>query len=280
MLNKTVKQLYGCNPKLYAFDDVASVTKGYAKELFGKQVGPTPAHIGIEVEIEHAENYDMLDRALWRIESDGSLRNGMELITCPVRDENLYYALASLDSFFNANREAEFSHRCSMHIHINAASMTYEQLVVFMGFYLTVENIFFDAFFPHRKGNNYCYPLTNVELTTDDLDKSRLSKEVWKYAALNAANLRTYGTLEFRQHCGTKSVEQLLVWIKTILNIYNYAQKTSLKEFTAALYELNTTSGYNEYVRRALPDWNVPISTDNMYDSVTAAKYFLSKQEV
>src|SRR5690606_20552787 len=134
---------------------------------------------------------------LWRVIPDNSLRNGIELVSYPLKGKSLYYALADLHRFFHKNQKANFSHRCSMHVHMNVSDVTYEQLLVMTAFYLTVEGIFFDTFFRTRKGNNYCYPLVATQLEQSDLEKGQLSRDVWKYAAVNMYHLRDYGTMEF-----------------------------------------------------------------------------------
>ena len=159
---------------------------------------------------------------------------------------------------------------------LEAVELTMEQLYVLVGTYMSVENLIFNSLFPTRKGNNYCFPLNNVLLEKHDLDRVRLNKETWKYAALNLYHLRDFGTLEFRHHPGTKSVHELLKWIQILGNLYTWAQKTSLKDFKTLLMNLNTTSEYMEYVHQALPNLSAKVCTDDMYHAVTAAKVFVN----
>lgn len=274
MLSKTVTELYGGRANVAELGSGTALTKSRAGVLFPSQ-STLPSLIGIEVEIEQAGNPGAADETFWRAVPDNSLRNGIELVSYPLNSPQVYKALAALDIFFTMNVRSVFSHRCSNHVHINVSNCTKEQLLVMVGFYLTVEGLFFDTFFPTRKGNNYCYPLVSTQLEIGDISRDNLSRDVWKYAAINLYHLRDYGTIEFRQHPGTKDVTKLLEWIKTISNIYTYGTTTRLDEFLTVLKELNTTSGYHEYVRKALPDWPYPIDADSMYDGVTAAKYFL-----
>lgn len=278
MHGKTLKALYGGGGALALYGEPKRETVAYASRLFsGSHSFPTA--VGIEVEIERATRTGIVDQALWRVIPDASLRDdGIELVSAPLQGQEILNALANLNQFYQGNPRAQFSHRCSIHVHIDVQKMTYEQLLVFMGFYLTVEDVFFAVFFPDRKGNNYCFPLVSTQLTQRNIERDQLTREVWKYAAVNLYHLRDFGTLEFRQNPGTKDVNQLLAWIKTIHNIYEYARKTPLKEFLTVLNDLNTTSGYTEYIRGVLPDWQYPIEPDNMYDAVTAAKYFLNRK--
>jgi hypothetical protein len=276
MYSQTVTKLYGCLPEMLKYGIPLEETRLHARKMFSRESPLFPTATGIEVEIEDVRN-PTVDPGLWRFTNDSSLRNGIELISHPLENGEILSALSALDIFYKRNSGAVFSHRCSIHIHLNVSQITYEQLIVMLGFYLTVENLFFAAFFPHRKGNNYCYPLANTQMTQNDISRRRLSRETWKYAAVNCYHLMDFGTLEFRQHPGTKDVFQLLTWIKTLQNIFTYAQETKLDDFKEVLWGLNTSSGYTEYVRRALPDWTVPVEPDHMYDAVTAAKYFISK---
>lgn len=280
MYSKTIKSIYGGGGALTLHDNPRKESVQNAIKLFGSELRHEfPTAVGIEVEIEQATRFGSVDEAYWRTIPDTSLRNdGVELVSAPLQQRQIFEALANLQKFYEANPRSEFSHRCSIHVHVDVQKMTYEQLLVMIGFYLTAEGIFFDSFFPDRKGNNYCFPLTSVQLTQKDIQKRALRREVWKYAAVNLYHLTDFGTLEFRQHPGTKNINDLLAWIKTIHNIVTYAQRTPLKEFLTTLNELNTTSGYTEYVRAVLPDWAHPIEPGNIYDSVTAAKYFLHQK--
>src|SRR5690606_34484757 len=129
------------------------------------------------------------------------------------------------------------------------------------------------------KGNAFCVPLTSYNIERAHLHRSNLSKDTWKYAAINLYHLRDYGTLEFRHHPGTRDVKAILGWIRTIEDIYNFAKKTKHTDMMDILMDLNTSSGYVEFVRAGLPHWEFPIEADQMYDSVTAAKFFLSSKD-
>lgn len=273
MYSHTVEAVYRSRPMVLELPHVAYTSKVAAREKFPFKYR-TPTTIGIEVEIENVSG-SPIDETRWHVERDASLRNGIELISYPLRDNEVLEALGGLSVWFDSNPLSVFSHRCSNHIHVDVTKLTYEQLLVFIGFYLTAENLFFDAFFPTRKGNNYCFPLNNTTLTQESIKRENLIVEIWKYAALNLYHLKDYGTVEFRHHPGTKDVEDLFSWIKTCLAIYDFAKRTKMPEFKEMLAGLNTSSGYSEYIRKALPDWRHPINADQMYDSVTAAKYFI-----
>lgn len=275
MLNYSVERFYGPDGARRVPLEYETKTEHFCEQLFRDKYS-FPARVGIEVELENIQN-GTIDPNLWRLVPDNSLRNkGYEAVSYPLAGNEILLALAALHLWYEKNPKSEFSHRCSIHVHLEAVELTMEQLYVLVGTYMSVENLIFNSLFPTRKGNNYCFPLNNVLLEKQDLDRVRLNKETWKYAALNLYHLRDFGTLEFRHHPGTKSVHELLKWIQILGNLYTWAQKTSLKDFKTLLMNLNTTSEYMEYVHQALPNLSAKVCTDDMYHAVTAAKVFVN----
>lgn len=275
MLNQTVGYHFGAGDKDFPVAIVPRNLIPRRTELFPNAC-VLPTHIGIEVELERVAFPFEIDHNYWNVVADQSLRNqGFEAVSKPLHPGEVSTALTALDFWFQANPISEFSHRCSIHVHLDCTKLTVEQLYVLIGTYICVENLFFKELFPTRKGNAYCFPLNGLLLRHEDIQRKSLTKDVWKYAALNLYHLKDYGTLEFRHHPGTKDVRDIMKWIQILCDLYNYAQKTPFKLFKTLLMSLNTTSEYMDLVTSAIPSLPAKFEVQDIYHAVTTAKVLL-----
>lgn len=217
-------------------------------------------YIGIEVEIENVKyafsadspraprtNYfEWKDNGIilpelgkhWFIVKDNSLRQGSEFIfNGPKKGKGIIEALNSLDQFFTVYKQngkgPEVSDRCSIHCHLDVRDLTEYQLNNLLMVYVLFERVLFAYVDPSRLKNNYCRPITDSsfkhiltsikENSSPDrfgsvLDVIKSSCD--KYSALNLLPLRSFGTVEFRHHQGTTSMnEEVLDWVNIILCI-------------------------------------------------------------
>jgi hypothetical protein len=284
MLSYTVARMYSPVAHVEEVERISSrhyemLAKG-VREIFGKGVEyPIPSNFGIEIEIEHVPDNVIPETMYWNVVQDASLRNnGVEFVSRPLLPHALLPALSEMDYVFGLLPKGRgvFSHRCSIHVHIDVTRLTVEQVHVLLAAYMSIENLLFNSMFPDRKGNNYCFPLTSTNLSSDLLVRSRLTKDIWKYCAVNCSHMRGYGTIEFRHHPGTKDMRNLFNWIKIISELYTFAQRTTIKDLKVVLDDLNTSSGYVNYVNNLIPSLAVPVNVEEMYDSVTCAKVYLN----
>ena len=249
------------------------------REIFSEDMEyPIPSNFGIEIEIENVPDPGP-ETMSWNMVQDASLRNnGVEYVSRPLLPHAVLPALAEMDYLLLSLPKGRgvFSHRCSIHVHIDVTRLTVEQVHVLLAGYMSIENLLFNSMFPDRKGNNYCFPLTSTNLSSDLLVRSRLTKDIWKYCAVNCSHMRGYGTIEFRHHPGTKDMRNLFNWIKIISELYTFAQRTTIKDLKVVLDDLNTSSGYVNYVNNLIPSLAVPVNVEEMYDSVTCAKVYLN----
>ncbi len=227
-------------------------------------------YVGIEVEIENVKysfhsdgpraprlNYfEWRDDGLtlpelgkhWYIVKDNSLRQGSEFIfNNPKRGKQIIEALNSLNQFLSVYRQygkgPEVSDRCSIHCHLDVRDLTEQQLSTLLMVYILFERVLFAYVDPSRLKNNYCRPITDSSFKqvlatikeNSSPDKFSSVLEVVKsscdkYSALNLLPLRSFGTVEFRHHQGTTSMnEEVLDWINIILSI-KLAASLSIEE--------------------------------------------------
>ena len=275
MLDLSVKKAYGSHPGIGDLSPLAPKLKSTYGDVSGFK---TPTYVGIEVEMEKqtlpAATY------LWKCIEDGSLKDvGKEYISLPLKDEFVIYALEEYEKgILKYNPKTEFSHRCSIHVHMDVTKLTVGQLRALMATYLATENLFFALVQDHRIGNSYCYPLMDLCPVWEQFLPEELS-ENYKYAALNPHHLRDFGTLEFRQHGGTKDKKEILNWIETILQLYRFVESKNPLEVAAQINQLNTVSNYFEFIQEVFGKKANQFAGMRLYPmlrtNVTAAKVFL-----
>lgn len=196
------------------------------------RIGP---QVGIELEYEHFGGHGDA-YPYWRGAVDHSLRErGMELISIPLKPIQVVPALRTV-KIMPGFKPSIASERCGLHIHLNASDLTLRQLWCVMAFYALVEPYVFKTFAPTREDNHFCVPLwkdgRQVRQLYEDVQGLRrnIAKALHvlkgcKYSAMNTATLGKFGTLEFRQHPGTKSLLEVAQWAKFIISLREEALK-------------------------------------------------------
>ena len=220
-------------------------------------------YMGIEVEVEKVPPFPPIIG--WNPTPDGSLRNnGMEFVSTPVRGQNVHYLLHSLMGHLKAGG-AEFTERTSIHVHMNVRRLTIEQLVTLLITYIVVEKSIYR--FIHKAGfersrNIFCVPLSEsqhylgVPYLVYLLKQNEIGALVdsihdfWrKYSGLNLLPITTQGTVEFRQLGGTFDTNLILDWINIIQSLRTFALQTTLEQATRLIFDLNTNSNYQNFLR-------------------------------
>ena len=202
------------------------------------------APIGIEIEVEGFVERDFPKCVYWRTKEDGSLRDqGCELVSVPIAGKNIDYALWELEQAMRT-QVPRWSHRCSVHVHINVRNWTADMFRNLIGTYIVFENLFFSLAPKERKGGGYAYPMrdilpTSVEFGHDD----------GKYCALNVgSSTGQFGTVEFRHREGTSDARQLRRWIQLIVKLHRYVRSTPIQELRDTISRLNTSSEYIQFM--------------------------------
>lgn len=199
--------------------------------------------IGIEVEVENIP-FPTEDYRFWTYTKDGSLKiSGVEFISMPLAGRCIDYALAEFKDILS-NRNCLWSHRTSIHVHNNVDNLTVGQLHAFVSTYAVLEELFFSLVADHRKGNPYCYHLTDTNPRRVELGMYEA-----KYCAFNVGNcLREHNTVEFRHMQGTQDFKQIRRWIQLIVKLHYYISKNDPDEVVKRIFNLNTVSDYGAFV--------------------------------
>lgn len=201
---------------------------------------------GVELEIENVPNAgDMVVPGI-DVVRDGSLRNnGMEFITKPMSFSNLAYCLGT---FFTKNKltEANYSERCSIHVHTNVQDLESSQVQTIALLYQVVERILFRWIGHDREYNIFCVPLHQTNITYNKVGAGAEGFRDWeKYTALNFIPMFQQGTIEFRHMNGHPDYKKILVWCSIIGSLFSWARGNSFEDTKKTLVELNTSSAYD-----------------------------------
>ena len=206
-------------------------------------------NVGIEIEVEGQINFDrkifsapskFSDSKIgqyWGIVSDGSLRDGIELVTPTLFGDDLVQAVKALSKLNEQlERRPSFSHRCSTHVHIDARDLDKDQLLSLIFIYYLYEKYLFKYWNERRYNNIYCIPLHNCHQFISTvgalireknesviLDTFSAINERERYCAFNLNALLKYGSVEFRHGEGTFDSVKILNWINIIMCLKRYA---------------------------------------------------------
>ena len=230
--------------------------------------------IGIELEMERTnamsvehwmdnirEKRNNGSDVIWEIKGDGSLRHsGYEVVSRILYgDDEIYRALRGLQSnidFYGVN--PQYTHRCSVHVHMDVRDLTFRQLVSTALVYTTIEPLIFNYCGKMREESFYCLPYQQsddfVNLVSGILSASNQGQFMErmlgfsKYSALNLAPVFSQGSIEFRMHEGTHDVDTLMFWVNLLKSIQTNGSGIiydDLPEFISGV-------GIDDYLKRVL----------------------------
>lgn len=183
---------------------------------------------GVEYEIEDIKDLSgLFDFNRFQVKEDGSLRNnGHEIITAPntfsgcLEDFNIIHDTISYG-------DKAFSHRTSIHVHINVATLEKAQLKQLILLYALTEPLFFNFVGKEREGSIFCVPLSYTYLPSLYKKSSDSLVASWhKYTAFNILPAQTQGSVEFRHLYGTNNKEVFETWLSSIKSLYDFVVNT------------------------------------------------------
>lgn len=191
---------------------------------------------GVEIEVE-GRNLPNIDDMYWKSVADHSLRGGMEYVfKKPVALKAVPALIKRLNDQFKAvGADPEFTFRTSVHVHMNAQSLTYEQLLNTIYIYLLLEEPLMNFCGEERKANRFCLRIrdaeqamdvfTNLFRGADELTLKKIPNNKMRYAAINIEALIKYGSLEFRAMQGNMDGERITKWCTALDKIKKFACK-------------------------------------------------------
>jgi hypothetical protein len=245
-------------------------------------------YFGIEVEAEmvgHISCHTI--PGSWKTVEDGSLKiSGAEYVTVPIKFKFLEVELKRL---FGAIKEAEFSCRTSIHVHMNARDMTPEEIGRFLVIYMIFEKSLYRFAGFDRWKNNFCVPIYcyanyAVTMLSRLLNGGGLYESWTKYHGLNLVPLygkedssARIGTIEFRQMRGNNDVEFILNWCNLISSMKNAAKTIETKQ----LIEYIEFGAVKSLASTVFTKWLHLLETDEFEEDtsrcLTKTKFVLNK---
>lgn len=252
MTSPSMVSIFKLDTSKYFLTDFSKLDSYFDTYTYLPDIVNPNVFVGIEIEMENSSplNHGEYER-LWSFRGDGSLRNnGLEAVSLPVKGKWITNALHSL---YKVIPGVVFSHRTSIHVHLDVREFTQKQLTAFLLVYLSVESLLYRFVGKDRHENIYCVPLyltTLVDALVDFLNKDfvKYNFGASRYAGLNLDAIRKFGTLEFRQLHGTHDVRKIVNWINFLIKIYDYSLSHKLEDIITKISELNTNSLYINYL--------------------------------
>lgn len=184
----------------------------------------------------------------WASVGDSSIsEGGIEYLSGPMVGKN------AIDEIFSeCQRLGGFiDDSCGFHLHIDFGEETEETVKKFSAACGVLENLAFDFVKPNRKTSKYCKPcgaafinnLLNLPLDkaiydTDDLSRIEYCKKnKYHESRYHWLNLHSYfyrGTIEIRQHHGTKNPQVIANWAELWLKIAEWSKQQSIRDIRSA----------------------------------------------
>lgn len=219
----------------------------------------TKGVIGVEVEVEGSNLPAHVEG--WRLEHDGSLREGIEYVF--VKPMSVEQGMSTLDNlavaFKENNSEVPESVRAGVHVHINVQDMDVVQLFTFITCYLVLEDTLIKYCGENRQGNLFCLRATDAQFLPFILHEVIRNKELYRlhhddlrYASINLKALGEYGSLEFRAMRSTPDIEAIKTWVNMLLSIKEAS--TSFKNPKEVMYSMSM-EGQREFAARCLGEY-------------------------
>lgn len=198
------------------------------RDIYGR--GYMSDRIGLELELESSRTQSLAwvdKQSMWTVHNDGSLRqNGIEYVFAnPLWGGDIDAALQLFEDSTKGTAFVDTGYG-STHVHYNVGNLCTTEVMSIVVGWAILEDAFLTVCKPSRDGNNFAQRfnvLNNLVSTLSSTNRierlfSGIGQDYWKYANLNLATIRTFGTLEFRPYHSTWDTKEIRAWIDRIIN--------------------------------------------------------------
>lgn len=215
----------------------------------------TDGIFGVEIEAEGNNLPNALDKTLWRVEADPSLKSGFEaheyVMLKPTDLDGVKTSINSLKkSYDQYNTRIMETDTSGVHVHINVQNYTAKELFTFITTYLILEELLITYCGPQREGNHFCLRAKDAEYLLHEFVKtaqshnfSNLNKDIVRYSSVNPCSLFLYGSLEFRAMRGTNDLNAIYEWVEILnkvrINAKQFSDPRNVIEFMSGQGEEN-----------------------------------------
>jgi len=224
-------------------------------EKYGVRV--TEGTVGVEIEVEGDDLPLNILSNYWKDEEDNSLRGGREyVLKKPISIAVLPKALSSLGELFKeCGSSLNFSHRTSVHVHINVSQMEVSDLKKFVFLAYLLDTALAEIGGREIKGNRFALRLKDAQgiyfILKEFFETGRIpNQNEAKYSSINLCPIGSYGSVEFRSMRGTFDYGVLTHWCELLVNIRNTSLTfKSMKE----IYEM-AVEHPDKLIKQVFPD--------------------------
>lgn len=220
---------FGIELELLAFDGKNRPEQGQQPDGIEKVAVIVAANATEPVEIKGYEHTD--GNNSWVIKPDSSC--GMEVCTPILKGWHGLRKVCEVVHAFANHPQIKIDQRCSVHVHVEVADLSQEELASVIAHWVKVEPVFLDSVPPNRKRNRYCQfiglqPIFQCETKSKADDIIKKVGNV-KYYSLNTNQMLRNGrrTIEFRiiEGDGVKDPYLIKNWVRLIVHFIEMARK-------------------------------------------------------
>lgn len=198
--------------------------------------------VGLELETETIDHYNIPEMVYWSSHEDRSLRDvGIEyVLKAPVKVKD--QLPDALNEFQSKTKNINFKHdpvTASCHIHVNMLNENWLTFSNFLALYVMFENLLIRYSGPNRLSNLFCLPVIDAEATANNIKTMikaidqknyralyQMSEQHCKYAALNLAAFSRLGSLEVRSFRGATDINEIKEWVDIIYSILEFSRQS------------------------------------------------------
>ena len=201
---------------------------------FGIGRRAVPGEVGIEIEVEGANLIPGFVEGPWVVHQDGSLRgeSAEYVLGRPIPRDQVEGALEFLKWALEKSASVlNFSHRTSVHVHLNVQNWRMVDVYNLVCLYLLYEDILIRFSGPERESNLFCLRFKDAEALlaalVQGLETGRLFRdfdENNRYSSLNLCALRKFGSVEFRSMRGNLEVPFITQWVNILTRLADSAR--------------------------------------------------------
>lgn len=153
----------------------------------------------------------------WKIQNDGSLANGKELVSPPLNSLDEVKKVAHV---LRKDLRVRCNKFTGMHVHHDVSDLTAAQLKTVFNLYAKYEMTAIASLLDSSRVNNtYSRPTKGLVSQMENLDTIQELADlvqvrgISRYHSLSLNPYVKYGTIEFRQHQGTTQWKEIELWI-------------------------------------------------------------------
>lgn len=185
-------------------------------------------HFGIEIELKGASISAIRTKlheagfASWRVVSDGSVDNGAEVVSPKLFGED---GLAEMEKVVTTLREMGcfVDHQCGLHVHVDGEGLNSHTMVNIVKRYAAFEEEIDSWITPERRAskNSYLNSVKSLRIVPQHNTRATAERVDSRYYKVNILAFLRHGTVEFRQHHGTLSIEEINSWVRFCVQFVN-----------------------------------------------------------